>query len=94
MASLGFDDYGWLSDEDLEWVVNSGKAELLSAQAETQKCKVQEASQNAMGERFDDKALKIAQAKEEEIANAFMPYEDEQGRRYAQRAVREALAVE
>lgn len=94
VASLGFDDYGWLSDEDLEWVVNSGKADLLAAQAETQKCKVQEASQNAKGERFDDKALKAAVAKEDEIANAFRPYMDEHERRIVQKTVRKALAVE
>jgi hypothetical protein len=94
VASLGFDDYGWLSDEDLEWVVTSAKADLLSVQAEIQKFKVQEASQAAKGEPFDDKALKAAEAKEAEIATAFGPYKEEHERRGVQRAARIALALE
>ena len=55
---------------------------------------MQEASQNAKGERFDDKALKAAQAKEAEIAHAIVEYKAEHERRAAAKMVRKALVVE
>ena len=33
VANLGFDDYGWLSDQDLDWLVRVGDAELLEKKA-------------------------------------------------------------
>ncbi len=77
VASLGFDDYGWLSDSDLKWLVDCGQAELLHAQAETQVLKTQRSSQEAKGAHFDEKKLKDAESFEQKISESLRPYEEE-----------------
>jgi hypothetical protein len=45
VATLGFDDHGWLSDSDLDWLVESGKADLLKAQSKVQESRIKRSSQ-------------------------------------------------
>jgi hypothetical protein len=89
VASLGFDDYGWLSDSDLQWLLDQGRTDLLTAQAKTQELKTQRSSQEAKGGPFDEKQLKTAESKEQAISEALRPYEEEYERRTLQRKLLE-----
>ncbi len=61
VATLGFDDHRWLSDSDLEWLVDSGRADLLKAQSKTQELRAKKSSQPAQGGRFEPKELDAAE---------------------------------
>jgi hypothetical protein len=83
VASLGFDDHSWLSDPDLKWLVECGKAELAHLQAEVQKHRSQQSSQEARGGRFEAKDLLKAEQHAQELADRISPYETEYRRRTA-----------
>ena len=85
VASLGFDDNGWLSDADLDWLLNRGRTDLLAARAKTQELKTQQASQNAKGGPFDLRHLTASESAEQSISAALLPYEEEQKHRAFQR---------
>jgi len=81
VASLGFDDYTWLPDSDLKWLVESGKNDLLIAQTKVQEQRLKQAAQDAQGSQFDSKSLGLAQAEESKIQEILKPYLIEYERR-------------
>ena len=81
VATLGFDDHGWLSDSDLEWVVDKAKADLLKARAEAQDLRAKRSSQQAHGAPFDAKDLERAEDAEQGLLKLMQPYEQELQRR-------------
>jgi hypothetical protein len=81
VATLGFDDHGWLSDSDLEWLVESGKADLLKAQTKVQELRVKRSSQQAQGAPFDTKELERAEEAERRLLELMQPYDQELQRR-------------
>jgi hypothetical protein len=85
VSSLGFDDDGWLSDADLEWLLSRGRADLKAAQAKTQDLIAQRASQEAKGGPFDVKQLRASETSEQAIAEGLAPYEEEGKRRAFER---------
>jgi hypothetical protein len=89
VASLGFDDDGWLSDADLDWLLNRGRTDLMAAQATTQELITQRASQKAKGGQFDEKQLLASETTEQSISAALLPYEKEHERRAFQRKLLE-----
>ncbi len=76
-ASLGFDDHGWFSLEDLQALVDHGLAELTAMDAELAKKKAAHSSQAAEGKSFPPKEIESAQAKVEEFRAKFTPYQQE-----------------
>ena len=81
VATLGFDDHRWLSGSDLEWLVDTGRAELLKAQSKTQELRAKKSSQQAQGGRFDPKELDVAEQAEQALRESLRPYEEEHQRR-------------
>ena len=77
MASLGFDDHGWLSDSDLKWLVDSGQTDLLNARAAAQELRAKRSGQEAQGARFDERELQKAEKEEIDLAELLRPYEEE-----------------
>jgi hypothetical protein len=80
-ASLGFDDHGWLTDDDLKWLVDQGKAEMLQAQVTLQGFRTTKASREAEGKAFSQKDLDNAETACSEIEALVKPYEEELARR-------------
>lgn len=76
-ASLGFSDQGWLSDADLNWVVEIGKSDLLAEEAKFQKEKVTKAGQLAKGEQFSHKAFNKSEQRVAKLKTELQPYVDE-----------------
>jgi hypothetical protein len=81
VATMGFDDHGWLSDSDLKWLVDCGQADLLRARATAQELRAKRSGQEAQGARFDERELQKAEKEEAELAELLRPYEDEYRRR-------------
>jgi hypothetical protein len=68
VASLGFDDHGWLSDSDSRWLVHSGQTDLLKARAAAQELRAKRSGQEAQGARFDERELQKAEREESDLA--------------------------
>jgi len=81
VASLGFDDYGWLSDADLKWLLDRGRTELLQAQARIQEYRTQQSGQEAKGARFEERPLREAEDAHQKVSELLRPYESEYQRR-------------
>jgi len=88
VANLGFDDYGWLSDEDLRWVLDAGNAELLQKQMQLaeEKRKIAELQASGGGkspkeEAGREKKLEKLQAEVDEFERELGGYKDEFARR-------------
>jgi hypothetical protein len=81
IATLGFDDHGWLSDSDLDWLVESGKSDLLKAQSKVQELRVKRSSQQAQGAPFDAKEWEHAEEAEQGLLELIKAYEQELQRR-------------
>jgi hypothetical protein len=81
VASMGFDDHGWLSDSDRKWLVDSGQADLLRARAAAQELRAKRSGQEAQGARFDERELQRAEKDESDLADLLRPYEEEYRRR-------------
>ncbi len=58
VANLGFDDYGWLSDQDLQWLVEAGNADLFRRRADLADAKTKLTEIQASGEAKNEKELK------------------------------------
>jgi hypothetical protein len=80
-ASLGFDDHAWPSDEDLNWLVSQGKADIAKAEAAAQELRAKKASLLAEGKMFAEKELTTAETKLSELNTAVAPFEAERQRR-------------
>lgn len=80
-ASLGFNDHTWPSDEDLDWIVKQGLADIANAEAVAQELRAQKASRTAEGKMFSEKELTNAETKLADLRKAVAPFEAEQQRR-------------
>jgi len=76
-ASLGFEDQGWLSTEDLDWLVQKGEAELAQHRLNERNELADQAAKKAEGQQFGDKALKTAQKAIAELGSNLEPYREE-----------------
>jgi hypothetical protein len=76
-ASLGFDDHRWPSTEDLQWLVNQGKADIAAARAVVRQFEAQKASRGAEGIQFKESDLTMAQEKLQKLEERVAPYERE-----------------
>ena len=56
-ASLGFDDFGWLSDEDLTWLLEKGESELSQRRANLAGAKSEVAKLEASGSQKNEQHL-------------------------------------
>lgn len=81
VASLGFDDHGWLSDNDLDWLVAQGEADLKLAEARVSEQEAKEKGQAAKGEKFDTKQKNNAQREVENLKEELKPFQEERKRR-------------
>jgi len=73
-ARLGFSDEGWLSDDDLNWLVESGKGDLLKAKAELQEARTAKAKQRAAGKQFSDRQIPKLEERLTELQEQVEPY--------------------
>ena len=76
-SSLGFNDCGWLTNEDLAWLVNQGESDLLAERTKVQLLKTEKSSREAEGTACSGSLEKAEQALiklQEEIS----PYRREQ----------------
>lgn len=80
-ASLGFDDHSWLSDQDLTWLVESGKRDLATAKADCQEEVATRAKQEADGGRYEGKNLTKAENQVKSLDEKLQPLLAEQARR-------------
>ncbi len=68
-AVQGFDDFRWYSDEDLRWVVSTGKAELAACEAELNKASASgfknDSEKKSLESKFNDRKATIQPFEEE-----------------------------
>jgi hypothetical protein len=80
-ASLGFDDHSWLSTEDLEWLVNQGRADVAAAEQAVHRQEALKSSRLAEGKQFADAELRSSEKALQSLQEALAPYEAELARR-------------
>lgn len=80
-ASLGFDDHGWPSTEDLQWIVTQGQADIAKLDGEVKQLLAQKAGREADDKKFDEKSLTNLQQDLEALRRRVKPYEDVLARR-------------
>jgi hypothetical protein len=85
-ANLGFDDHRWFSDQDLEWLVSQGSADLSAAEQVVNQLRALKASRLAEGKQFAESELANAEKKFVDLRAQVVPYRDELTRRQAQTA--------
>jgi hypothetical protein len=73
-ASLGFDDHGWPSTADLQWIVNQGDADVKALETELSKKKAAKASNEAQGKKFPDGEIENAERACQEFHQKLDPY--------------------
>ncbi len=74
VANLGFDDHGWLADQDLQWLVQTGEAELHSKRSALAEDKSKLAGLQASGHfknPAEEEGRQKAIAKKQEELDAF-----------------------
>jgi hypothetical protein len=76
-ASLGFDDHRWPSLEDLQWLVNQGKADTTAAELTVRQLETLKASRGAEGTQFKEADLTAAQERLQQLKDRVAPYEQE-----------------
>src|SRR5947199_1385013 len=72
-ASLGFDDHGWPSTEDLQWLVNQGQTDIATATLTLRQLETQKASRGAEGTQFKKSDLTAAQERLEKLKERIAP---------------------
>jgi hypothetical protein len=85
-ASMGFDDYSWPSDTDLQWLVLQGKKVISAQEATVLQVQADQAGKSAEGKQLgagDERALAAARRRLEELKDKVRPYEDELAKRKA-----------
>jgi hypothetical protein len=76
-ASLGFDDHGWFSTEDLQAVVDQGRAELITLEAELAKKVAAQSGHAAEGKQISSKDIEATRTRVEEFRVKLAPYQQE-----------------
>lgn len=80
-ASLGFDDISWLTDQDLQWIVDKGRSELASAEQSFHERQAAKSQKDFEGKTFPSNEIAAAQNKVEEMKAKLVAFEDELARR-------------
>jgi len=80
-ASLGFDDAGWPSTEDLQWLVMQGQADVAAAVLAVRQLEALQSARAAEGSQFKETDLENARRRLEQIRQRVTPYEQELARR-------------
>lgn len=73
-ASLGFDDHGWLSDEDLNWLVTTGQADADKVRLDLQQKRAEKAGRDAEGKQVKVGEIERQEAKLVEIESKIQPF--------------------
>jgi hypothetical protein len=76
-ATLGFDDNGWLSTDDLDWLVKQGLADVAEADSAVGKLLAQQSSLHAEGKAFEERPLTRAKEALAELKAKIQPFEEE-----------------
>ncbi len=79
--SLGFDDTGWPTTEDLHWLVMQGQADLAAAALAVRQLEAVPSARAAEGSPFKETDLDSARRRLEQIQQRVTPYEQEPARR-------------
>lgn len=82
-ARLGFNDEGWLPDDDLNWLVQVGQKDLIAAEAELQTAMAEKAGREADGRQYADKGITSLQEKVDSLKRQIDPYIAERSGRRA-----------
>ncbi len=80
-ARLGFQDVSWLSDQDLTWLVQTGEADILKAQAELATAKADQGKLSSAGKQSEQGKIETLEGKVLSLENTVRPYSDEHSRR-------------
>jgi len=84
-AAMGFNDYGWYSDQDLCWLIPLGKGELKELEGKIQKMRAEIAKNVSSGEEKRNTGIRVQvdklSKKAEEISRELEEYEQERVRR-------------
>jgi len=80
-ASFGFDDLRWYSDEDLDWVIEKGKAEIAAAENALHEVKAQKQQKEFEGKQLPDHVVANAEKKVTDLRSMLAPFEAEHQRR-------------
>jgi hypothetical protein len=80
-ASLGFDDFGWFSDKDLNLAVSRGQADLAAAEAEVHGAQASMHAQEFANRPADEKRLGNAESSLNKIKKSLEPLLREQEKR-------------
>jgi hypothetical protein len=80
-ASMGFDDVGWFSNQDLEIVVNAGRAELAALENARYSQGVAAGKKQLVGKTMPPSVQATACAKVDDMKERLKPFEAEHARR-------------
>jgi hypothetical protein len=76
-ASLGFDDHCWFSTDDLQALVDQGRADLAALDRDLAQKRAARSAFAAEGQQLPDRDMETAQRKCEELKERLAPYEQE-----------------
>lgn len=80
-ASLGFDDLGWLSDQDLRWLIQKGSAELEQARAKKLEIEAARLAKEFSAQQLSSKITEDAEKQWKTAEAELAPYLAEQEKR-------------
>jgi hypothetical protein len=80
-ASLGFEDEGWLSDDDLNWLLAAGETDLKEAEFELSQAEANKAARDAEGKQHSQSEIERLSAKAYSLQERLAPYRAEKERR-------------
>lgn len=80
-ASLGFDDTGWITDEDLEWVLEKGRAEIADAQRDLHDKQAEQSKKSFSGKDMPQNVVSKSQERLDRVKEVLAPFEEELMRR-------------
>ncbi|MHC4400544.1 MAG: hypothetical protein ACYTG0_12785 [Planctomycetota bacterium] len=84
-AALGFDDYAWYSDQDLDWVISAGQKELSDLRSEIRGREEQIHKNVSSGQADQNKKIKSEvenlKSKSQKVENELAKYERERAKR-------------
>ena len=77
VASLGFHDNKWLSDGDLNWLVEVGEKEVKTAELELQSAKAEKSGRDAEGKQFKEGTIERLEDKLTDLQDQLEPFASE-----------------
>jgi hypothetical protein len=82
-VNLGFDDFGWLTDEDLAWLVQKGKAAIAQAESKKHDTGASKAAKEFTGLQIATKQIEDADKGLKKVQDEVAPYIKEYDKRKA-----------